>query len=84
MLSEYWKFALGFQHNTQLYLDNKIDYYSIRHQWSIRTHNLLYVRDFTSNQLLYDSLDGLVIELARQHFKQCKLYPFDVIFSQSD
>ncbi|MFL1541249.1 hypothetical protein ACJOYG_16285 [Acinetobacter baumannii] len=81
MISDYWKFAFGFQYNTQLYLDHKIDYHELRHYWSIHTHQLFYVRDFNSNKLLYDSIDGLVIDLARQGFKQCKLYPFDILFS---
>lgn len=79
MIKNYWQFIFGLQYNANLFLKNNIDYLQIRHAWSIDLHDLFLVRDFHTNTLLYDSIDGLVISLYQQQFKECSLYPFSIL-----
>lgn len=83
MLDDYWKFILGLQYNANLFFEDKIDYYRIKHEWSLVFCDLFLVRDYENNTLLYDSIDSLIIGLFQQNFKSCSLYPSSIIFNEN-
>lgn len=84
ILDDYWTFIFGLQYNANLFFKDKIDYYRIPHEWSSLFCDGIFVRDFENNNLLYDSIDGLVVGLYQQNFKSCSLYPFELLFDEMD
>lgn len=84
IIGDYWKFIFALQYNTNLFFKQKIDYYHIQHEWSLLFCDLFLVRDYATNTLLYDSIDGLVLGLYQQNFKSCSLYPFELLFDEKD
>ncbi|AMW77921.1 hypothetical protein AMD27_02750 [Acinetobacter sp. TGL-Y2] len=83
IMDDYWKFIFGVQYNANLFFNNEIEYHQIKHEWSSFFCDVFLVRDYATNTLLYDSIDGLVIGLFQQHFKSCSLYPFELLFDES-
>ena len=84
ILDDYWKFIFGLQYNANLFFEDKIEYYHIQHEWSSLYCEGIFARDFKNNNLLYDSIDGLILGLYQQNFKSCSLYPFELIFAEMD
>ncbi|ENW94986.1 hypothetical protein [Acinetobacter dispersus] len=82
MTDNYWKFILGFQHNAQRYFDHQIAEYNIEHDWCDRTHDLFMVRDLETNELLYDSIPHLIVDLKDQQIQGCQLIPSDLLFPE--
>lgn len=82
MTDNYWKFILGLQHNAQRYFDHKIAEYKIEHDWCDITHDLFLLRDLETNELLYDSISHLIVDLRDQQIQRCQLIPFDLLFPE--
>ncbi|MEB3753652.1 hypothetical protein [Acinetobacter sp. MD2(2019)] len=82
MIDNYWKFILGLQHNAQRYFDHKIAEYNIEHDWCDITHDLFMVRDLETNELLYDSIPHLIVDLKDQQIQDCQLIPSDLLFPE--
>lgn len=82
MTENYWKFILGLQHNAQRYFEHKIAEYNIEHKWCDITHNLFLVRDLETNELLYDSISHLIVDLRDQQIQHCQLIPSDLLFPE--
>jgi hypothetical protein len=82
MTENYWKFILGLQHNAQRYFEHKIAEYKIEHKWCDITHNLFLVRDLETNELLYDSISHLIVDLRDQQIQHCQLIPSDLFFPE--
>lgn len=80
MIKPYWQFIFGLQYNAEQFFKDQINYYDISHPWSAQSCDTFLVRDFQNNNLLYDSIDHLIIDLAEQQFRHCSLYPLKVIF----
>lgn len=80
MHKEYWRFILGLQYNAQRYFDNQIIHYETHHAWTSLNNDLLFVRDFETNELLYDATDHLIIDMHQQGIQSCKLIPFELLY----
>ncbi|SPL69265.1 hypothetical protein [Acinetobacter stercoris] len=80
MMNNYWQFILGLQHNAQRFFDNEIAYYQIQHEWCAITNQLFMVRDFETNELIYDSIDHFIVDMNEQCIQRCRLVPFQLIY----
>lgn len=81
MQKNYWQFILGLQHNSQLYFDDHLHHYNMHHTWCAVSNNVFLVRDLETNELIYDSIVHLVVDLHEQGIQQCQIIPFNHIFS---
>lgn len=80
MKNNYWQFILGLQHNAQRYFENQIALYEIQHDWCLKINDVFFVRNMQNNELLYDSINHLVVDMQEQGILHCKLIPFELLF----
>ena len=80
MKKNYWQFILGLQHNAQRYFENQITLYEIQYDWSSDSNQLFMIRDFETNELIYDSVGQFIVDMGGQQTQHCKLIPFHLLF----
>lgn len=81
MHPNYWQFILALQHNAQLLFNHQLYHYNVQHDWCRKINDVFLVRDLETNELVYDSLVHLTIDLHEQGMQRCQLIPFDYLFS---
>lgn len=82
MIDNYSNFIMGLQYSAQLYFNNNsLNFHNISHEWCRISNDIFLVRDFETNELLYDSSDHLIADLLSQGIRTCQLVPFKQIFS---
>ena len=81
MQENYWQFILALQHNARLLFNNQLQHYNVHHDWCRETNNVFLVRDLETNELVYDSIVHLVVDLYEQGVQHCQLIPFDHLFA---
>ncbi len=81
MYLNYWQFIIALQHNAQLLFNHQLHHYNVHHDWFKETNHVFLVRDLESNELIYDSIAHLTVDLHEQGIQRCRLIPFDHLFS---
>ncbi|RKG33280.1 hypothetical protein [Acinetobacter tianfuensis] len=82
MKDNYFNFIIGLQHSAQHYFDeNSFYFHNISHDWCKVANNIFMVRDFETNELIYDSPEHLITDLLSQGIRTSQLIPFRQIFS---
>lgn len=73
---------MGLQQSAQDYFNYKnLSLYHLSHDWCRISYDIFMVRDFETNELIYDSPDHLITDLLSQGMHTCQLIPFKQIFS---
>lgn len=75
--SYYYLFAL--QQQIQAVMRNRIHYPYLEHEWIRISHATFLVRDFHTNQLLYDSTENLALGWYHQNIQHVCLVPYSTL-----
>lgn len=84
MFNYYEKLAISLCYSSNRFFKKEIEYDLIIHEWCEYYCETILVRNYETNQLLYDSIDHLIISLAQQNITKCSLYPAQFILNDID